>query len=369
MKILHTSDLHFGIELYGMSMLNEQRHFVSCFADIIKQSNADAVVISGDVYDNTVSSSAAISLYNSLAEEICINMNKPMLVIAGNHDGAARLSSLKSLLEKSGLYVTGKLTRDIQPVIIDGCAFYGIPHFNADEVKALYPAESIKTYQDAYLTVMNNIRKCMDKSLTNIAIAHAYVSGASLCESDTAAVIGTASMISADVFEDFDYVALGHLHKAQNVGKNCRYSGSPVKYSFSEASCKKSVTLFDTDTKTIEEIPLTPLNDMSILKGNFAEIIKQSSNDYLKIEVADKFIGQEMLETLKSVFPNLMSVVGKSADSSDEITITVQEIKSMTPKEALESFFKEIYGENVTDFQAEMFCNALAEAQKGDDRE
>ncbi len=367
MKILHTSDLHLGIELHGVSMLNEQQHFINSLESIIKDNNIKAVLLSGDVYDNSVSTVGAINLYNTLAEIVCVKLNIPMFVIAGNHDGAARLSSLKTLLQKSQLYVTGKLTKDITPVISGDVAIYSIPYFNIDEVRALFPDEKIKTYQDAFLTVCNNI--AIDKSKVNIVLAHAYVSGATLTDSDTSAMIGTSSMISAEVFQKFHYVALGHLHKPQTVAKNCRYSGTPIKYSFSEANHKKSVTVYDTDAKTIEEIYLTPLNDMEILKGGYDEIINKSSNSYLKIEITDKHIGLEMLEVLKSIFPNLLSVTGKSEEASREITITAEEIKTMSPTEILESFFKEIYGQDVTENQVEIFCDALSRFKEGDDKE
>lgn len=366
MKILHTSDWHLGISVHGVSMLDEQKHFKNEIIEIIKENGIDAVILSGDVFDSSVASGEAIRLYNDIATAICRDIGIPLIVIAGNHDGAARLSSMHELLKKSGLYVTGKLTRDIEPVILGNAAVYPIPYFNTDEVRALFPDEEIKTYEEAMNVVCSHIRDKTDKSLFNIAAVHAFVSGAALSDSDRSAVIGTASMVSKDVFDGFDYVALGHLHKPQSVSDTVRYSGSPVKYSFSETGTGKSVTVIDTTTGETEIIPLSPVHDMRIIRGTLEEIVSSGpSDDYIKAEITDKYAGLEALDALSAVFPNLLAVSGKSAADSEMTALSINEMEQLSPSEILESFFMDTYGEKPEEEQIKMFENALIKAEEG----
>lgn len=366
MKILHTSDWHLGISVHGVSMLDEQRHFKDELIEIIKNNGIDAVIVSGDIFDSSVASSEAIRLYNDIATSICLGLNIPLIVIAGNHDGAARLSSMHELLKKSGLYITGKLTKDIEPLMLNNAAVYPIPHFNLDEVRALFPDEDIKTYEAAMNVVCSHIRDKIDKSLFNIAASHAFVSGAALSDSDHSAIIGTASMVSKDVFTGFDYVALGHLHKPQSVSDTVRYSGSPVKYSFSEANTNKSLTVIDTESGKTELIPLTPIHDMRIINGKMEEILSApSSDDYIKAEITDKYAGLEALDALSAVFPNLLAVSGKSAADSEMTALSIDEMEKLSPSEILESFFMDTYGEKPEEEQIKMFEDALIKAEEG----
>ena len=368
MKILHTSDWHLGISVHGISMLDEQRHFAEELIGIIKDNDIGAVIVSGDVFDSTVASGEAISLYNDIATAICRDLGVILIVIAGNHDGAARLSSMHALLEKSGLYVYGTLERDIKPIILDNAAVYPIPYFNTDKVRSLYPDEEITSADTAMNCVCNHIYGNMDNKMFNIAVAHAFVSGAELSESDRSAVIvGTSVMVSKSMFDKFSYTALGHLHKPQNVSDFARYSGTPVKYSFSEAAVMKSVTVIDTKTGEISEIPLTPIHDMRVIKGTQEEVLSaEESEDYIKAEITDRYAGMEIFTALKEKFPNLMQVVGKTENGSEGTTISAEKMEKLSPDEILKNFFEDIYGISPDSGQAEMFAAALEKAERGD---
>lgn len=365
MKILHTSDWHLGISVHGYSMLEEQKHFKDELISIIRTVNADAVLVSGDVFDSSVATGEAIGLYNDIATEICLKLGVPLIVTAGNHDGAARLSSMHELLKKSGLYVIGRLTRNTEPVIIGNAAIYPLPHFNTDEVRALYPDEKIKTYESAVNTVCSKLRGGLDKSRFNIIMAHVFASGAALSDSDRSAVIGTASMVSHEVFKGFDCAALGHLHKPQKVCEHVYYSGSPVKYSFSEAKTDKSVNLIDTDTGEVTQLPLEPIHDMRIIKGTLEEILSESCNDYVKAEITDGYAGLEALEALSAGFPHLLAVTGKAAAESDAVSVDVNDMEKLSPSEMLDSFFNDNYGETADNDFKELFAQALSDAENG----
>jgi len=370
MKVLHTSDWHLGIYLHNMPLYSQQQKFLDELKEIIKEESIDALIVAGDIFDSSVSSSEAIELYDSAITGICKNMGVKTFIIAGNHDGAARLSSMNTLLEKSGLYVSGKIERDIKPVSLDSADIYLIPFFNIDKVRSLYPEEEIKTYENAMKTVCDNIRKNADKEKFNIIVSHAFVSGAEISESDRSAMCGGANMVSADVFDGFSYVALGHLHKGQKIRENVYYSGSPLKYSFSEANHRKCVNILDTKTGEITQREITAGKSLKIIKGTYEEITKvtQPCDDYLKIEITDKIIGMDTLMLLREIYPNLLCVTGKSAEITDEIkTLSVSELENLTPEETVLHFFSEMFDENPEKEYVDEFLSLLEKAENGGD--
>jgi len=367
MKVLHTSDWHLGITLHNIPLIEDQRKFICDLIEIIKNEKIDAVIIAGDIFDSSVSSSDAISLYNDAVTEICGKMKIPMFIIAGNHDGAARLASCRELLKSSGLYITGKL--EISPVKLKDTTIYSIPYFNIDEVRAMYPKKEIKTYEEAMLLVCDIIRAMMDKTKKNIIISHSFVSGAALSESDRSAVIGSAAMISKEVFSGFDYVALGHLHRPQNTGANVRYCGSPLKYSIGEATQRKSVTIIDTADMSVSEVEIVPLHNMRIIKGEYDKVLESAwySEDFIKIEITDKFVSLEAISTFRNVYPNIVAISGKSPLENEQITLTVDEIEKMSPAEILNKFFMETQGFTPTGEQIDLFNEAIAAVDCGGD--
>lgn len=370
MKILHTSDWHLGISLHNIPLIEDQKHFLDNLLKITEDEKIDAVIIAGDIYDSSVSNSDAIALYNYAVTTICGKLKMPVLIIAGNHDGSARLATCRELLSSSGLHITGKLTKEIIPVIIDDVAIYSIPHFNIDEVRAMYPDHEIKSYENAMMVVCESIRELLDKTKKNIVIAHAFVSGAQLSDSDRSAMIGTATMVSKDVFEGFDYVALGHLHRPQNISKNIRYSGSPLKYSFSEANYNKSVTIIDTNNMEYSEIEISPLHNMKIIRGEYDEVLSSAeySEDFIKIEITDKYVSIEALNTFRTFYPNLLAISGKSSVlDNEQVTLTIDEIENLSPVEILNKFFMETLQYSPTDDQIELFNEALSSIEREGD--
>ncbi len=355
MRILHTSDWHLGISLNNTSLFAEQQHFIEQFIQLTRELSVDAVVISGDVFDSSVGSAQAISLYNTAVTALCRDIAIPVFVIAGNHDGAARLSACSELLKHAGLYVFGKLGA-LQPVVRSDVAFYCLPYFSIDEIRFMFKCE-VSTYEEAMLYVLDHLRLNLDKTKKNIVLSHAFISGAALCQSDRAALLGSASMVSKDVFHGFDYVALGHLHRAQVLCDSVRYSGSPIKYSFDEVGCKKSVLLLDTQNMNVESISLTPKNEMKVLTGTYEYLLgcAQPSEDYMKVEITDRFIGLETIETFRSIYPNLISISGKNFEQEDVTTLSLQEIEQFTPTQILIKFFEETYAHSPTPQQTKLF--------------
>ncbi|MBC5646950.1 exonuclease SbcCD subunit D [Christensenella tenuis] len=369
MRILHTSDWHLGITLNNMSLLEEQRCFLKKLYELVDTEKIDVIVIAGDVFDHAVSSADAIALYNEAMTMLCIDQKKRVLICAGNHDGAARLSSCNALLERAGLYVAGSVRDGVKRINTGDVAFHLLPYFSIDEVRYLHPEEEIKSYDGAMRTVIKGIEP--DRERSNVLIAHCFVTGAQPAESDRSAMVGGANMVGADAFAGFDYVALGHLHRAQEIGGNIRYSGSPVKFSFAEADIKKSVTVVDTTGFSRQEIVLSMQHDLRVVKGNYSEILDAAEKDmhredYLKIELRDEYAHVEVLNTLRSYYPRLLSLVGKQLNNV-KTSLSMEKAASLHPEDILTMFCQEYTGEKPNATQMGWFRKALEFEQKGGD--
>lgn len=365
MRIIHTSDWHLGISLHNASLIEEQKSFINFLINTVKEQNIDAVIISGDIFDNSVSSAEAISLYNGAVTELCNEIGIPVVISAGNHDGAARLASCNELLKKSGLHIFGKLSKEINIVELGDIDIYVLPYFNADEVKALFPEIKINSYSDAMNYILSNIKQNFKPSRKNILMCHCFVSGSILSESDRSAMVGGASVVPSQIFDGFDYVALGHLHKAQDRGYNARYSGSPLKYSFSEAEHKKSVTILNISDKIeIEELEIVPLREIRVIKGTFDEVSAIAENDsnkddYIKIELTDRYAGMEAVELFRTYYARLLNITGKM-NETEENELTVEELYNLSPDDILEKFYREVTGGNLDEEKKNLFRNAMA---------
>ena len=370
MRILHTSDWHLGASLNNMPLLGEQQNFLRQLYQIVEREQIDTVLVAGDVFDHAVSNADAISLYNEAMTTLCIDMHIPVLVCAGNHDGAARLSSCGKLLERAGLYVAGGIRDGIREVEICGASFHLLPYFSIDEARYLYPGEEIKSYHDAMQAVAASMQT---EGKSNILVAHCFVTGAQTSESDRSAMVGGANMVNAGAFSAFDYVALGHLHRAQDIGGNVRYSGSPVKLSFAEAGAEKSVTVVDTADFSRREVPVRMERDLRVLKGNYSELLDAAEadprrEDYIKIELRDEYAHMEILNTFRNFYPNLLSLAGKQVRET-ETSLTVEEASSLRPEDIMAMFCREYTGEEPDEAQKAWFRRALEAQQKGGEAE
>lgn len=372
MRILHTSDWHLGLSLHHRSLLEEQRECIRQMVRVVREEQIHTVIVSGDVFDSRVASSEAIALYSSAMTQICRECGADMVVIAGNHDGAARLASCSALLARSGLYVTGKLPQQIQPYRKENVEIFAIPYFHIDEVRNRYPQRRIDSYEAAMQCLCGEIRSIWSPECCHILAAHAYVTGAELSESDQAALLGGAQQIGAQVFEGFDYVALGHLHRPQQPGRRVYYSGSPFSYSFGEAGQQKSVSVYDTETGEIRQIALQQTRRLRVITGTLQEVLETARHnpldDYIKVEITDQPAGLELLEVLRRDYPNLLCVTGKNiVPEGEQVTLTVEEIETLSPERILDKFCRETAGYEPSPQQVTWFCKALAEAEGGGD--
>ena len=367
MKLIHTSDWHFGMGLGTGSYAADQRHFLNQLYDLIRREQVEAVLLSGDVYDSSVVGAEAIRLYNEAVTTLCMDLGVKLIVIAGNHDSAPRLASCRELLKGAGLYVTGRLERDMEPVLFDGgkVAVYSLPFFNREEVTALFPEEKerIRSQETATLVVCDHIRKTMKKEAFNIVLSHSLIVNAEISESDRSARVGFAAAVSRDVFGGFDYVALGHIHKPQTIARHIRYSGSPLKYSFgAEEQQDKGVVLLDTEMQKQQFVAFEPLHDRKSIEGTYEEITAREDlkNDYLRIRVTDRYAGLDLISDLRERFPYVLEVYGKGLTESENLSaLSVEELQSLDEGDIMEKFMAENFSCDPTPEQRQLFRDVL----------
>lgn len=317
MKIIHTADWHIGKIVNEFSMLEDQAHFFDQLIDRVKQLDADVLIMAGDLYDRSIPPREAVTLANNVLTRLTQEAGIPVLAIAGNHDSNERIEYGSELMEESKLYIEGTVKETVRKVTIKGVNFFLLPFADHVQVRKLFPNEDIRNIEDATRVQIRTIEETMDREEVNVLIMHGYaISGGQIdsvevSDSERPLSIGTAEYIHSDLFEAFDYVALGHLHKAQKVGNdNIRYSGSPLKYSKSETNHKKQVTLVTLEKNSVSVEPLffEPLRDMRVMKGTFSELMEQSSKDYVFFELEDAHTIMEAMNRLRKKFPYAMGL-------------------------------------------------------------
>ncbi len=372
MIFLHTSDWHLGATGGERDLWDDQKYFIDAICGIVREKRVDAVLLAGDVYDRSVPAASAIGLYDYAMNRLCGELGVKVLTIAGNHDSAERLASCAGLLDKAGLYLQGAAQREPRVVEFADSQVFFLPWITEEKIKSLYPEErdGITDLTEAYRVAVNHMREKFIPGKHHLLLSHAFITNAETSTSDRAAEIGFATQVPASVFEGFDYVALGHIHKPQQVNPFIRYSGSPMAYSFGkEERQEKSVTLINTASMTQEVVPLpllhrwTTLTDCyeALLAGEYPEEIREG---YVRLNVTDTAVGLDMLSRLRQVYPNALVVAGKTYDGEDTtITLTMEQLEQMEsdPAEVFKSFCREEMGQEATDHFLQLFAQAVEE--------
>jgi len=299
-------------------LLEDQEHILDQITEIVKNQQADAVIIAGDVYDKAVPSAEAVALFDSFLSRIT-SMCNDIFIISGNHDSPERIAFGSAIMEKSGVHFSPVYDGDIKPTVLTDSFgdinVYMLPFVKPANVRRFFPDISIESYTDAVCTAVDKME--IDVNKRNVLVTHQFVTGASTCESEEHSVGGTDN-VDSDVFDCFDYVALGHIHSPQNVGsERIRYCGTPLKYSFSECKHSKSVTFVELNEKndfTVSVIPLAPLHDMREIKGSYDVLMLKANyegtdtNDYVHITLTDEEDVPDAMTKLRTVYPNIMKL-------------------------------------------------------------
>lgn len=361
MRIIHLSDLHIGKRLNGFSMIEDQEYILTNIINIIDEQNPQAVIIAGDVYDKPYPPAEAVELFDRFLSRLA-KRNLKVFVISGNHDSAERIAFGSSIMDKSGVYMSPVFAGKVEPVVLEDefgkLNFYMLPFVKPTHVNRYYEGREAKSYTEAIKLVVDDMK--LNTSERNILITHQFVTGSLRSESEEISVGGSDNVDSC-VFNDFDYVALGHIHKPQKCGREVvRYSGTPLKYSFSEANDEKSVTVVEMKGKGETEltfIPLKPKHDLVEIKGKYDEIIRRDfyenttyGEDYLHITLTDEEDVPDAISKLRVVYKNIMKLDYDNTRTRHMGNISgASDVENKSPLELFEQFYQEQYGVELSD--------------------
>ncbi|MGP4041272.1 exonuclease SbcCD subunit D [Gracilibacillus sp. D59] len=366
MKILHTADWHLGKIVHGLHMTEDQSEVLQQLIDIIQAEKPDVIVIAGDLYDRAVPPREAVELLNSFFTTVSVDMEIPIIAISGNHDSPDRLGFGASLFRSKQLYLATTIEDIFKPIhFSDGTNdvyFHLVPYLEPEQVRHYFQEESIQTHQEAMERIVRQIEEEMTEQARHILVGHAFIAGGMESESEERlTMIGGTPYIDASIFKSFDYIALGHLHQPQKIKSDfIRYSGSIMKYSFSEANHKKTVTILEIDErkKTINTIPLKAPKDLRIAEGYFEELLEgkvvEATTDYLQIRLLDDGQIIDPVTKLRKLFPNILRLERKHHlvhHSLKEIQ-SIKEKQKMTHEQLFASFYKEIKGTELSEERA-----------------
>ena len=377
MKLIHLSDLHIGKRVNEVSMIAEQVYILNRILAAIDAEQPDAVLIAGDVYDKSVPSAEAVTLFDDFLCHLA-EKNQQVFIISGNHDSAERLAFGGRLMESKGIHLSPVYDGNIAPITLTDehgeVHFWLLPFLKPAHVKRFYPDEGIESYTDACRVAVEKMG--IDATRRNVILVHQFVTGSSTCDSEEISVGGTDN-VDAEVFAGFDYVALGHIHGPQNIGsERIRYCGTPLKYSFSEAKHEKSITVVELGQKgsfELRTIPLTPLHDMREIRGSYEEVTAKSFyahtavEDYLHITLTDEEDVPEAMARLRVIYPNLMKLTYDNARTRSNAVIDgAVDVQKKSPLQLFGELYAHLNGQPMSDIQHDFMRELIESIWEGE---
>ncbi|SCY39828.1 exonuclease SbcCD subunit D [Butyrivibrio sp. INlla14] len=376
MKLVHLSDLHLGKRVNEFSMIEDQEYILIQIINRIDEIKPDAVIVAGDIYDKSVPSEEAVRLWDDFLSKLA-KRKLEVYAISGNHDSAVRFAQNSRIIDQAGIHLSpaydGKL---MHFTILDEYSeksgdvnLYMLPFIKPAVVRSFYPEEDIKDYTDAVRVALEHADGSIDPTKRNILVAHQFVTGAERCESEEITV-GGLDNVDASVFDDFDYVALGHIHGPQKVKRDTiRYSGTPLKYSFSEKDHHKSLTVVTVKEKgkvQIELVPFEPLRDLRQIRGTYEELSDKRNyegtrrEDYIHAILTDEEDIPDAISKLRIIYPNLMKLTYDNTRTRENKVIEgATDIERKSPIELFEEFYEKQNNQEMSDEQRELVSGLI----------
>ena len=376
MKFLHLSDLHIGKRVNEFSMLEDQEYILTKIINIIGDEKPDAVVIAGDVYDKSVPSAEAVQLFDDFLCRLA-QRKLQVFVISGNHDSAERMAFGGRLMDISGVHMSPVYDGKVEPISLEDefgkINFFMLPFVKPVNVRRFFEDAVIESYTDAVRAAVENMNINTDER--NVIITHQFVTGAEKCDSEEKSV-GGSDNVDAAVFDDFDYVALGHIHGSQNIkSERIRYCGTPLKYSFSEMKHKKSVTVVEMGEKgslEIRTVALEPMRDMREIRGTYNEIMLRENyegtktDDYLRVILTDEDDIPGVMGKLRVNYPNVMVVDYDNKRTRNTATLdSFKDIRNISTYDLFAEFYEIQNGQPMNEEQAEYMKALIESLQEG----
>ena len=374
MKIAHLADLHLGKRLREYSLIEDQKYILDEIIDILKQQKVTTVLIAGDVYDTGIPNAEAMSLLSGFLTQLS-SLGMHVIMIAGNHDNVTRLSYGKEIFASANIHITGKYTGKLDVTTLEDeygtINFYSLPYIRPIYVNQYLPEDNqIEGYTAAVQVAINTVQ--IPSDARNIILSHQFVTGTVVDDRGSEVTVGGTDNVDGNVYNAFDYVALGHIHRPQSVLRpTMRYAGTPLKYSIGEANTQKTMTIIDIKEKgniDIQEIPLQPLHDVFIIRDTFENIInttKQVSNDYVQFELLDETMVFNAMSDLRKLYLNILGISypniihRQTSIEKQQHTTTVQ-----TPDTLFQQFYTQYTGNQLTDTQTKILQDLIDEIWK-----
>lgn len=382
MRLLHTADWHLGRIFYGQYLTDDQAHVLeNQFFTILKDEKIDGILLAGDIFDRAVPPIEAVELWDSIITRLAMDYKVPLFVVSGNHDGAERLEVGRSMLSQSGIHIWGSPHHALQPFEFEGsdgkvaiCPMpFSEPRRIGDALEQNIDLNNEATlnlhnYDQMYQAWSNHLRNQVPKGMRSIAISHAFVMGGDIGGSERTLSVGGSEQVNPQVFKDFHYTALGHLHGPQRMGADyIRYSGSPLKYSFDEHTQKKSFTIIDMDTKgnvDISTIPVEAKRDVVILEGYFEDLLNNKElqakhkDDYVQARLLDTMPIMDGMAKLRQVYHRCMTIdlVGRVAAPMADMGDVV--FKELNERELFNQFAETVWKEPLTE-REQQYINSV----------
>ena len=353
---MHLADLHLGKSILEQSLIEDQKYILDKILNIVRDMRVDAVLVVGDVYDKAIPSVEAVKLFSEFLSKL-YKLSVKVFVISGNHDSKDRLSFGNELFIDNGVYIEGIFDGGLKKYELEDefgkVNIYMLPFVKPADVRKYYPNNVIESYHDAIKCIIDNTD--IDVSERNIIMVHQFVtaSGVDIIRSESESIsLGGIDNVDVSLFDEFDYVAMGHVHGPQKLIRDVvRYAGSPLKYSFSEVNHRKSVPIIELKEKgniDIELVSLAPLRDMRIIKGNLEELLSKdyskniNTDDYISAVITDEDYVMDAIGKLRSVYKNILRLEydNKRTSSYTNIDSNIQEVENISEIDLFSDFYK-----------------------------
>lgn len=363
MKFVHIADLHLGKVIHQYSLLDIQKQLLDELLDYLNNQNIKLLIIAGDVYDRSIPSQEAVNILDRFLSRAILDYHIKILMISGNHDSHERLHFASSLLKQQGLYIETEVHQKIEPIVIDDVSFYLLPFFKPSVIRQMYNNEQISSYQQAFEEYFKHQEFIGEKK---VLVTHQFVGKNSITsQSEMTLSVGGSEIIDASLFDDFHYVALGHLHAPQKVKRDTmRYSGSLMRYSFDEVNQNKSIVIVDTEDFSLSYHTLTPVIDLKQYEGYFQDFMKDDfiakKDDLISINLLDHKIIPHAIEQLRNIYPHILQLSYPYFAKKQDIK-NMKKVESTNIGELYQNFYLYITNEEI-DQQSLLTIEKIIEA-------
>ena len=363
MRFIHTGDWHLGKSLNDWPLVDDQRFALDALLRLAEDVSADAIVVAGDIFDRAVPPPQAVELLSDVLGDLALRLEVPVVMIAGNHDSPVRLEFLSGVIGRVGLHVVGEVGGEPRGVAVTGSddvevVFWPLAYTDPETARDALGRSDIRSHEAVLAAHLDSVRERAYASVRHVVVAHAFVTGAQPSESERPLTVGGTGQVSKDVFDGFDYVALGHLHRPQRVSERIRYAGSLLKYSFEEADHRKSVTVVDLaadGSVVVAEVELAVRRDLVRLTGSFAEIMEHpdaaaSRDAYVEVVLSGGEAVLDPMARLRGVYPHIVSL-RREGPSLGAGSCDRPAVRGRSIRELFGDFFADVTGETLTDAQ------------------